>query len=386
MVEVRSNASASRRRHHCGSTLLLVLLLTGIAAVAIMTFFSTVRQERSRTAKLIQRTRAQNMARRVVSRIAALVQQKPWSNRFFLDQPFPFYSSEGLLKEDGGDFRDGNVNYEGVIQKLSALEKRFRVKLRLTYPSLSMASHDYKYSSSWDLQYSEGILGSLNRMHVLGSAESDDPDTPQDDLDRQLDLIRDVARRPAKEPQIAGGEGEPLVEDIRMAEQVAEGVKAGELAKNPTDLLGIPGIVDGTVPEGETARLAEARSAIERLSASSPGATLTTSVASTDSIEVFGDVNDPRLATLPDGTVIRVTSFATEVRAGPGDLTKAVIGIDVLQLRPRCPCGCSGGCGGLVNSTGYNSALDKQGRSVMTCRPPGSYSGPTKCCCPLYPR
>lgn len=232
-------------RMRVGSTLLLVLFLASIAGIAVMTFFNTVRRERGRAARVLQRTRGQAIARRVVMRIAALVQQKPWSERFFKEKPVRIYSSEGAFKEDGVEFKAGSVHYEGEVKQLSALNKWFRIKLRVVLPSGSFATKDYAYNSAWDLRYSEGILGAMNRCNVLASAETDDIDAPEDQLDQELDFIKNIARSPEKDPQIAGTDGKPWMDDVRGSEGKGEDTKTTDLVRPPTDLLNPPPWVDG---------------------------------------------------------------------------------------------------------------------------------------------
>jgi hypothetical protein len=237
--------SGVRPPNRSGNTLFLVLVLSTIAALALMGYFSVVQQERSRSSKLLQRIRAQSSSERVVSRIVAVVQSRPWSERFFQEQPYVFSSADGPFKEDSPEFSSDTVRYEGICQHTSAQAKRFRIKLRLIYPSGSLTTPDYMYVSSWDLEYSEGILGNLNRCHVLGTAEVDTTQVSAEALDAQLDLIYETARSPAKDRGLTGTSEPAWMGQVRGFEKGAAGVKAGMLAADPLASLDVPAWVEG---------------------------------------------------------------------------------------------------------------------------------------------
>lgn len=168
-----------------------VLLITGFFA---MLWFNHLQGETGRTVEQSRHVQATALGEAVAARIAALVAQHPWSERFYrkLGNPqtgvftFDETTFPGALTHDS--YGGQSMSMRGIVSDL-AEPGSYRIKLAIDYNQL-------KVYMSWDKVYP---TDALNMSSDDGTALVTPADQSADPSNAMIDALRDAAKgnRPA---------------------------------------------------------------------------------------------------------------------------------------------------------------------------------------------
>ena len=184
-------------KSRAGMALVLVMVLLLLSGFAFGVYFWLVSGETDRTAAQSKEIQAAALGEGVAARIAALVNQWPWRDRFyqklapgapafiFTQATFPFFLA-------GRDYKSGDIAFLGSIHDL-AQPLNYRIRLEVVY-------FGQRVHMTFDKVYSTSVLsvadadGAKAVRHNEGGS--------QDALDTLLEQIKIAARdaRPGVPP------------------------------------------------------------------------------------------------------------------------------------------------------------------------------------------
>lgn len=249
----------------------LVLGFLILATIVLTVYLNTVLQEGRGTRALTREIKARSVADSTISRIASLINQRPFEERFYLvwamahGRPQPAYLFDSEVADrfpifEFADFKGLGVELRGKVQDASVPQKLTRVKLEVVHDG-------YVLRSVYDVRFSEGLLGALNRESVITVKDLPDlPDIASDDVDLRMDAVKREANRPEK--VAADPEDQVRVRDVQKTREdepadlagfggkpVLAGLNPPTLANTPPDASA--GTVDqlgGALPAGSPQR------------------------------------------------------------------------------------------------------------------------------------
>ena len=180
-----------------GVAIALVLLAALLVGGAVMTFLSTVLQEGRQTARMMKQIRAEAIAESAVARLASLVNQRAWEDRFYLthaikqaaanpgvlpEPVMPFTHDAPPFSETGPEYASGAISFSGAIKDVNTERRLYHVRVLVNYQG-------YQLLGLFDLKYAEGVLRSASRDPVWFRVVKSDGATPGDDVDQELEAI-----------------------------------------------------------------------------------------------------------------------------------------------------------------------------------------------------
>lgn len=172
-----------------GMAMVLVLAIVMLCAFFTGVFFFLARGETDRTVVQQREIQGTIIGEGVAARIAALVNQFPWSERFykkmagsapryqFTHQRFPFDFHEGL-------FATGDASFVGGIEDLTT-PGAYRIKLEVLVQG-------HKVLMTWDKAYPQALLSVASQDSTV-LAGHQEPGV-RDPVDKILERIRREAR------------------------------------------------------------------------------------------------------------------------------------------------------------------------------------------------
>ena len=183
----------TRRR---GMAIPLVVVLMAVAAVAIFVFQYVVSQEASGTHKLVRTMHAEAICDRVVNRLAAVIGQKTWEDRFYLllaiknapssdtlpEAKYAFDQDHFPFGSEGPEYASGDASFTGSVKDVSAVEQRYRITVKAKYKGVAVMG-------IYDLTHAKGTLGPLNRSNVDLRVMKVDDAPAQNAVDAEMDAI-----------------------------------------------------------------------------------------------------------------------------------------------------------------------------------------------------
>lgn len=200
----RARGGARRR----GNVLVLVLFFSMVFMIGLFSYWFVVTSEREDTVNLVREIQAQAIGDGVCAELVSLVNRTKWDQRFYFEMgqktlaeggdpgrstsEYYFTHDDYPFKRSEAEYAQGDVKFFGVIKDLDAFAKTYRIYVEVIY-------YGYKLTMSWDKEYAEGLIGSLNHCGTAFNKALDLHERSDMDVtDRILDRIKSLARDPSR--------------------------------------------------------------------------------------------------------------------------------------------------------------------------------------------
>lgn len=191
-----------------GNVLVLVLFFSMIFMIGLFSYWFVVTSEREDTVNLVREIQAQAIGDGVCAELVSLVNRAKWDQRFYFalgqktlaeggdpehtTSEYYFSHADPPFRRTGPEYARGDVKFFGVIKDLDAFAKSYRIYVEVIY-------YGYKLTMSWDKDYTEGLIGSLNHCGTAFNKSLDLHERADMDVtDRILDQIKALARDPSR--------------------------------------------------------------------------------------------------------------------------------------------------------------------------------------------
>jgi len=195
------------QRSDRGAALVLVLALVMVSSIFSAFWFFLASGEKDRTRGHAREIEASIIGEGAASRIAALVDQSPWSERFYVrlaqtGRPFLFTHKTVPFDMRHGGFASGDVSFAGTIYDHPKVPLTFRIVMEIEVRGSRVVM-------TWDKVYPQGLLSSSCTDGSLLSAQAEG--SSSDRVDQLIDDIRNDSR---------GNRGEGELSDPGLAAEI----------------------------------------------------------------------------------------------------------------------------------------------------------------------